>query len=99
MATDTFKFDSKLLREHLDKVVEYHNQFVGKKGHNPFFYLRDKVNPLIRRLTGYNDVDAKGKEVKVPPETTKELSDAIMALPLKDNAPLVVTSPEDKKEP
>lgn len=89
MATDTkpvtsiqFTFDEKKLREHIDKVVEYHNQFVGKKGHNPFFFIRDHVNPLTKRLS-------EG-------EKTKELSDAILAL--KMEAPVVSKAVEPAQE-
>lgn len=88
MATDTktttFTFDEKALRAHIDKVIEYHNQFVGKKSYNPFFYIVDTINPLVKRLRAG--------------EQTKELHDAIMALPLKDNAPVVSKAVEPPLE-
>lgn len=66
MATESIKFDKKLLQAKLDKVRGAHLTTVGKPNHNPFLWLGKHVAPLQERLD-------KG-------EQTKELHDSIMSL-------------------
>lgn len=90
MPTETkqeFKFDEDKVKEKFAVIEKSVNEQQGKKLHNPFIWLNKVVNPLIKRLNGYKttltqeEVDA-GKEPKeIPPERSKELYDAILALP------------------
>lgn len=98
-STTPFVFNREAVKAHLDKVVDHYNQFVGKKGHNVFFFMRDKVNPLIKRFQGYTTQDDKGNDVKVPGETTEELQKAILALPMDDKTTVVCKTTEPKQEP
>ena len=66
----SFSFDKEALTKRLESIVEYQTGFSGKLNHNPFFWIAKRVTPLQARL-------AKG-------ETTKELHDAIMAVPEKE---------------
>lgn len=66
MAEPTFTFDKIALEAHLNKVKDHYLSFAGKATYNPHFFLSSKVAPLETRLSSG--------------ETTKELSDAILAL-------------------
>lgn len=67
----SFVFDKDVLRKRLTDIIEnLSSKYGGKPGYNPYLWIHSKVEPLLRRL----DAD--------PPETTKALHDAIMALPL-----------------
>jgi hypothetical protein len=80
----TFTFSKELLQKKLDRVIEFQNKFQGKHNHNPFLWIQKKVTPLYKRLCGF--VAENG--TKVAPETTKELHDAIMAIP-EDEVPII----------
>lgn len=67
------KFDEKLLRAKIDKIVEFQKKFVGKPNMNPFIWIDKHVTPLVQRL------DKK--------EATQALADAINAL--KEVEPIV----------
>lgn len=82
------KLDKQKCLEHLNKVVEFQNKFVGKPNHNPFLWLSNhKVQELHTELT-------KGT-------LTKELQDSILAIPLTEdpiiNKNLGNQSPEPEK--
>jgi hypothetical protein len=85
-----FSFDREKLQEHLDKVIDFQNKYVGMKNHNPFLWIKHNVTPLYNRMVG---LDENGN--RVPPEQTQELSDAILHLPL-DCPPIVVKSPPEQ---
>lgn len=74
-----FKFNKELLQKKLNEVREYYQKYVGKKGHNPFFYLTSEVDPLQKRI---ND----GEE-------TPELSASILKLMMLE--PKVFTGPDE----
>ena len=88
-------FNKEALKAHLDKVVDSQQQYVGKPNHNPFFWIKDNVAPLVERLD-------KG-------EQTSDLSAAIMKLPLnhvpilnpaiKETAPVKEPSKQPKLSP
>lgn len=62
-----FKFDAKKCAEHLNEVEKQLLKSAGKRGHNPYSVISERIAPLRERLT------VKG-------ETSKELSDTILAL-------------------
>lgn len=59
-------FDKAALQAKLDAVTAYYQQYEGRPGYNPFFYLIYNVKPLKDRL--------------IAGETTPELASAIYAL-------------------
>lgn len=65
--TPAFTFNEQVVKEHMHKVEEGVNKFAGKKNYNPFLWVKEKVQPLVDRFM-------KG-------ERTKELQEAIVALP------------------
>ena len=94
-----FQFDDARVKGHFAAIEKLVNEQQGKKGHNPFLWLAEKVNHLADRYRGYTEKvivktpsrDIHGrpielediKEIKHPPERTKELQDAILAVPLE----------------
>lgn len=76
---DEFKFNKDVLDKRLNDIVTYQEQFAGKPNHNPFIWIKKNVTPLRDRLLGFNPDGSR-----TTPETSKELHDAIMALPMEE---------------
>src|SRR5437879_1424783 len=91
--TVSFVFDNEKCQKHLDKVIEFQNQFIGKKNYNPFIWIRDNVTPLYNRLVG---ISKDGN--KCEPEITKELQDAILQLPLTKDSIILKQDFEQKEQ-
>lgn len=98
--TTPFTFSRQLCEERFALVVDNLNQFTGKVGRNPFIWIREHVQPLVKRLQGWTEQikdETTGKlikEINHPPEQTKELHDAIFALSLNVD-PVYVKYPEE----
>lgn len=73
-----FKFDETKVKEKFALIEVEVNKQQGKKGHNPFIWLQNVVNPLVNRFLNKD-------------ERTKELYDAIVALPTTPPIPKMTT--------
>src|SRR5437868_11843935 len=62
-----WSFDEQKIKEHFGKIEENVNKQQGKKGFNPFFWLRDTVNPLIEEYKkGTRTKELEGKILSLP---------------------------------
>lgn len=91
--TSTFTFNKQACLDHLNKIAENFSQYIGKKGYNPFLWGKQNLTPLFNRLNGLNE---KGEKTK-PEEISKELHDAVFAIPL-DVEPKVTNYEEPPKQ-
>ena|SRR5229473_3239691 len=89
--TEAFKFDEIIIKEKFAIIEKAINEKIGKRGHNPYVWVSENVNPLIERFMG-------NKEAKIEPERTKELQEAILKLP-DSPVPFFEASNEPVKEP
>lgn len=62
MADATFKFDKAALTKHLDALQTEAESHAGKRGCNPFIWVRDNITPLRDRLEKESS-EALAKEV------------------------------------
>lgn|ERR1041385_2458103 len=86
-----FKFDEAKVKAKFATIEKAVNDQQGKRGYNPFVFINETVNPLVKRFIG-------SKEEKIEPERTKELQDTILSLP--DEPPkFFEASQEPIKEP
>lgn len=82
--TVTFVFNEEAVKAKFGRIEDGVNKVAGKKGQNPFVWLHDTVNPLIERFMKNN-------------ERSKELQDAILALPDVPPSPFKVPAVEEPK--
>ena len=85
-----FAFNYNVLRARIDKIMEYQQQFVGKRNHNPFMWIKNNMKHLIDRLEGINPDGSTGVK-----ETSQALHNDIMNVPA-EQVPIV--NPNSEKE-
>ena len=80
-------FDDIAVKAKIKTIEDNVNKIIGKKGHNPFFWLNEKVYPLVNRY--------------LKNERTSELQAAILALddePPKLDIELGMTEAEQRQK-